>query len=165
MMVQNKDSTGTLSAAEFERRRQAAALVYEKRKKHWKAMGAEKYTVGVRRAAIAALGRKRLQVKPQLKRDLIKRKLEENFEAEINEKMVPSILRAMGVAPKSWAFDTGYNESERAGEAWLVDNDPMLPSETEADIEDETEDGTGASRPPAAGRKGKEKASARYRPY
>lgn len=124
-------------------------------------MGKEKYAVGARRSAIRALGSEKLRINPAPKRDLIKAILQQDFKTEINEKMVPSILRAMGVAPKSWAFDTGYNESERAGEAWLVDNDPMLPSDTQVDTEYGTED----SRPPAASRKGKERADVRHRPY
>ena len=39
-------------------------------------------------------------------------------------KLVPSILVAMNVPSAPWGFTTGYNQSEKAGEAWLIDHAP-----------------------------------------
>lgn len=148
-MVQNKDNTGALSQEDFEKRQKAAREAYERHKSHWAAMGKEKYSVKANKRAIATLGRMNLEVKPGLKRDLIRAKLETGFGTKIDdEKMIPSILRAMRVAPGSWAFDTGYSESERAGEAWLLDNDPTLPASGEPEKSAEAED----ERSPAVGR-------------
>ncbi|MGH4026200.1 MAG: hypothetical protein ACRDRV_16630 [Pseudonocardiaceae bacterium] len=148
-MVQNKDNTGALSQEDFEKRQKAAREAYEQHKSHWAAMGKEKYSVKANKRAIATLGRMNLEIKPGLKRGLIKAKLETGFGTKIDdEKMIPSILSAMRVSPRSWAFDTGYSESERAGEAWLLDNDPTLPSSGEP----ETGPEAGGERSPAGGR-------------
>lgn len=147
-MVQNKDNTGALSKEDFEKRRKAAQEAYAQRKRHWVDMGKENYSVGANKRAIARLGRLNVEVNPALKRTLIKARLETGFDTKIDdEKMVPSILRAMGVSPASWEFGTGYSESERAGEAWLVDHDTTLPSSGEPETGSQAEEG----RPSAGG--------------
>lgn len=166
-MVQNKDNKGVLTSEEFEKRQEAAQQAYIERKRHWVAMGQEKYSVRRNRLAIAKIGRLKVEVNPGLKRDIIKTKLEKNFKTKIDdEKMIPSILRAMGVSPVSWAFGTGYSESERAGEAWLVDNDTTdttLPSSGEA--EERAGIGPEESRSPAGGKMKKERPKVRADPY
>jgi hypothetical protein len=150
-MVQNKDNQGTLTKEEFEKRQEAARDAYRKRKQHWLAMGKEKYSVAKHGRALARIGRLTLQVDPGLKRGFIKQKLESGFETKIDdEKMIPSVLRAMGVSPASWEFGTGYSESERAGEAWLVDHDTTLPTSDEPEEQSGTEGADG--RPPAGSR-------------
>lgn len=147
-MVQNKDNTGALSKEDFEKRKKVAQEAYAQRKRHWVAMGKEKYSVGANKRDIARLGRLNVEINPGLKRALIKARLEAGFDTKIDdEKMIPSILSAMGVSPKSWEFGTGYSESERAGEAWLVDNDTTLPSSGESESGLKAED----ERPSAGG--------------
>ncbi len=53
-----------------------------------------------------------------------------NSEEVPDEKMVPSILAALGVNPKTWGYNV-YSQSKPAGEAWLVDN--PLPMDTKRD--------------------------------
>lgn len=149
LMVQNKDNTGELSEEEFKKRQEIAKALYEKRKAAWWKMGAEQYSakamkrrfgLWLRTKGIGLKGVKMvLDARPELRRDFIRGELRRNFNSEsLDEKMVPSILTALGISPKTWNFDTGYSASERAGEAWLVDNDPSLDtgeSEDEAEVE------------------------------
>lgn len=132
LMAENRDNTGTLSKEEFEDRRKKAQQVYQRRKDHWVAMGRERYSVTANSESIKRLGRLVAQLDPAKKQQLIRAKLETDFGVtSLDIKMVPSILRAMGVNPASWDFGTGFSESLRAGEAWLVDHDPGLPPEQE----------------------------------
>lgn len=126
LMVQNKDNTGPMSEAEFEEKMKVAREVYAKRKAHWIALGEQFQYSRLRRKVGSTLEMQRLQ--PAIPRAWIANALKEHFGSETvpNEKMVPSILAAMGVNPSSWGYTTGFNTSERAGEAWLVDNDPSL---------------------------------------
>ncbi|MBV8579626.1 MAG: hypothetical protein JOZ86_03240, partial [Candidatus Eremiobacteraeota bacterium] len=68
-----------------------------------------------------------LQLQPEILRNYIKDKLEAYFKQPIDMKLVPSILLAMFVGSTSWGFQTGFSQSEKAGEAWLIDYAP-LPS-------------------------------------
>lgn len=128
LMVQNKDNQGTLTDEEFTARQLAASIEYAKRKQHWEQLG-KRYAMAEHRTGLRSRYGLNLQINPGLKREYITGILQQDFEALIDEKMVPSILRAMGVNPAPWEFGTGYNESVRAGEAWLVDHDPTPPDQ------------------------------------
>lgn len=128
LMKQNKDNQGHLTKEEFDRRREAARAAYLIHKRHWTEMGRQKYSVSRHKPALDRIGALLIQLDPGRKRPVIKEVLEKDFDVEVDEKMIPSILRAMGVSPSSWGFDTGFSESESAGEAWLVDNDTSMPA-------------------------------------
>ncbi len=149
-MVQNKDNKGALTEEEFKERQEKARAAYRIRKRHWVKMGKEKYSVGKHKGALAKIGRMNIQLNPSSKQLVIKDALKKGFGTSIDEKMIPSILRAMGVSPGTWGFDTGYSESERAGEAWLVDNDTSLPSSDEP--EERAEVGAEDRRPAGGGK-------------
>jgi len=127
-MKQNKDNTGSLSREEFEKRRQKAIEDYNVRKDYWLKIG-EQFQYS-RLSKEVGVSREVQQLSPEIPRRYIRQKLQEYFKVDmpIEEKLVPSILVALGVSPVSWGYVTGYASSERAGEAWLVDNDPSLPS-------------------------------------
>jgi hypothetical protein len=131
LMVQNKDNEGELTDEEFKKRQEAARAAYKMRKQHWIMMGREKYSAGQHKDAFKGK-RLLIELNPSLKQPIIKDILEKDFNAEIDLRMIPSVLKAMGLDAKAWGFDTGFSESERAGEAWLVDHDPTLPSAEEA---------------------------------
>lgn len=161
-MMQNKDNKGVLTKEEFEERQKKARAAYIIRKRHWVNMGKEKYSVGKHKRALAKIGSMNIQLNPSRKQPVIKDALQKDFRTTIDNKMIPSILRAMGMSPGTWGFDTGYSESERAGEAWLVDNDPTLPSSPEP----EDRGGVAAEdRRPGGGRMTTERADVRAKPY
>ncbi len=162
LMVQNKDNTGTLTKEQFEIRRAAAQAAYMERKRHWMAMGREKYSVGKHKRVLDRIGRMNIQLNPSRKQTVIKAALERDFGTEVDNKMIPSILQAMWVSPGTWGFDTGYSQSERAGEAWLVDNDTTLPS---PEPEEPTGVGAEDTRPPAGGRRKEKKKVRAGDPY
>lgn len=130
LMVQNKDSTGPVSTEEFEKRQKIAQAVYEQRKQHWLEMGKKlQYS---KLASSIGRSREEQRINPSIRQTFIAHKLQQTFgSAEIpDEKMVPSILAALGLLASSWGYTTGTSQSEKAGEAWLVDNDPSLPGVT-----------------------------------
>lgn len=126
LMKQNKDNLGALSKEEFEARQKAAEAEYLKNKTRWLVLGQE-FTVGNQRGELAKVGlgspgTRSLQ--PELPREFIRKKLGERFGADIDMKLVPSILTALGVGATPWGFQIGFSQSEKAGEAWLIDNAP-----------------------------------------
>ncbi len=150
LMVQNKDNTGELSEEEFKKRQEIAKALYEKRKAAWWKMGTEKYSAkalkGKFHASLVSKGfaskgiKMLVDTRPELKREFIKGELESGFKTTIDDpKMIPSILAALGISPVTWNFTTGFSASERAGEAWLVDNDPSLEVPEAAKSEEEAE--------------------------
>lgn len=162
-MVQNKDNKGVLTKEEFEERQEKARAAYLVRKRHWVNMGKERYSVGKHKRALAKIGSLIIQLDPSRKQAVIKDALKKDFGTSIDEKMIPSILRAMMVSPGTWGFDTGFSESERAGEAWLVDNDTTLPSPEEPE---DRADVAAEDRRPGGGRMKKEHRKVRARdPY
>lgn len=124
MMVTNKDNTGTLSAAELEKRKAAETALYQERKAQWQSIGQEYSMTALKPSLVKEYGRLRLETdEGQLKRKFISDRLSEGFGGgSIEEAMVPSILAAMNVTSTSWGFNAGYSANERAGEKWLVDN-------------------------------------------
>lgn len=127
-MKQNKDNTGTLTKEEFEKRRQKALEDYKVRKAYWWKIGEQfQYSQLSKKVGVS---REVQRLSPEIPRSYIRQKLQEYFKLDlpIEEKLVPSILFALGVNPVSWGYTLGYASSERAGESWLVDNDPSLPS-------------------------------------
>ncbi|HBL58426.1 MAG TPA: hypothetical protein DDZ80_07880, partial [Cyanobacteria bacterium UBA8803] len=136
-MKQNKDNKGAISEEEFKLKLAKAKEEYQVQKKQWLKIGRQflysnlvnevtardKITKKTRKVP------KELQrLNPAIPREFIRKQLDKYFDTEepIQEKMVPSILKAMGVNPTTWGYTTGYNVSEKAGEAWLIDNPVTL---------------------------------------
>ena len=127
-MKENKDNTGTLTKEEFEKRRKKAQEDYLIRKAYWWKIGEQfQYSQLSKKVGVS---REVQQLSPEIPRSYIRQKLQTYFKLDmpIEEKLVPSILFALGVDPVRWGYSLGYASSERAGESWLVDNDPSLPS-------------------------------------
>jgi hypothetical protein len=129
LMWQNKNKTGTVSAAEFEEQMAAAEAAHLERQKQWHKIGKglqlSKLTSEVVTKTRVPKNQWDLGDDPgKVPRKFIAEKLKETFSSEQvpDEKMVPSILRALGVNPTSWGYTIGFSESLTAGEAWLVDN-------------------------------------------
>jgi hypothetical protein len=62
---------------------------------------------------------------PTIRQEFIWNYLKERSKVQdLSITLVPSILKAMGVSSTSWHFITGFSESERAGETWLMDYAP-----------------------------------------
>lgn len=121
-MVQNKDNQGELDAEEVKKRIEKARKDYEKRKAQWIELGKNfKFS-----KLSGKIGRSRMdqELDNSIRRNFIRKTLVDFFKVDIEEKMVPSILAALGVDSTSWHFRIGYSESERAGETWLVDHAP-----------------------------------------
>ena len=129
LMKQNKDNTGAISEEEFEKRKKKANEEYRKRKRHWMEIGDQFAYRNLSGELTNVYGFKKsdLQLQPEILRNYIKDKLEAYFKQPIDMKLVPSILLAMFVGSTSWGFQTGFSQSEKAGEAWLIDYAP-LPS-------------------------------------
>jgi hypothetical protein len=124
----NKDNMGTLSSEEFAAKKEAARRAYALKKNQWLAMG-EKYKYGAAKKDID-IDQGFLILHPEFKKDIITSMLKRDFnEGAINEKLVPSILAAMGVDAGPWGFTTGSSGSVKAGDAWLTDHDPALVEE------------------------------------
>lgn len=86
LMKQNKANKGTLTKEEFEKRQNAARAAYRIQKDHWLKMGTDKYSVTALKGSIKRRGgRMATDVKPELKRSLIKAKLERGFATEIDD--------------------------------------------------------------------------------
>ena len=131
LMKQNKDNTGGISPEEFEKRKAAAAAEHLLKKDFWIKTGRQ-FAYDQLRSEIASVygkqyNREAQQRNPEILRGYIKGKLESHFQTPIEEKLVPSILAAMGVGTVGWGFQLGFSQSEKAGEAWLIDHAP-LPS-------------------------------------
>ena len=75
------------------------------------------------RAGLGSPGTRSLD--PAVPREFIRRKLNATFGVDIDMKLVPSILAAMHVGAGAWGFVTGFSQSEKAGEAWLIDHAPQ----------------------------------------
>lgn len=134
-MVMNKSNMGTLSKEEFEKRLAEGKLLYQRRKARWKEIGQELQVRKLSKEVVEKTGvpksSRDLGVEAgKVPREFIAGKLQETFKTEEvpDEKMVPSILVALGVNESSWGYTTGYSASEGAGEAWLVDNEPPPPA-------------------------------------
>jgi hypothetical protein len=116
-MRENRDNTSPISEEEFDQKMAAAKSAYEAKKSQWTTFG-QQLKDGLR------------DVKPKGDRpDLDERRQEAMQEAlqlpgrpPVDLKLIPSILKAMGIGPKSWGFGTGFSENEKAGERWLDDN-------------------------------------------
>ena len=123
-MKQNRDNKGSLSEQEFNEKKEAAQKEHEERKAQWRVIG-QKFTYKSLNKEIG-ISKVLQELKPEIRRQFIQKKLQDYFKTEeaLEEKMVPSILVAMGVNPVSWNYITGYSTSENAGEAWLIDNPP-----------------------------------------
>ncbi|MEZ4732290.1 MAG: hypothetical protein R3E79_34695 [Caldilineaceae bacterium] len=121
-MKQNKDNTGKISKKDFQKRKEAANKEYKKRKKAWGQLG-KQLTFGKLKKKIGERN-EILDLMPEIKQDFIFHKLEKVFlgNGPLDKKLVPSILKAMGVQPAPWGYTTGFSISEKAGEAWLIDN-------------------------------------------
>jgi len=126
MMRQNKDNKGSISKEEFEKRAKAAREEYQRKKKEWEKLGQQfmKSYHSDNLKKIPQLSTKDLQnINTDALRMFIRIKIMAKFNANsLEEKLVPSILAAMGVGSGQWGFNTGYSVSQRAGEAWLVDH-------------------------------------------
>ncbi len=120
LMKQNKDGKSAYSAEEVEERRKAAEIEYEKNKSFWIKTG-EQFSM----SAYAGKKSSSWKLDDALPRAFIQGKLIEFFGTPIELKLVPSILWAMGVNPVPWGFRIGFSMSEKAGEAWLIDNAPV----------------------------------------
>jgi len=135
-MRQNKDNTGTLSAKEFETRKTAAEEAYKLKKAQWKAFGL-KYRYSNAKSGIKH-STENLRINPGLKRAHIQQLLSTDTKVAIEEKLMPSILIAMGVNPVPWGFNLGYSQSEKVGDAWLTDHDPTAPPQEDLEqVEDD----------------------------
>lgn len=128
LMKQNKDNKGALSAEEFEKRKAAAEAEYRVQKAHWLEVG-EKFTIKALKDELRTKGlsKEMIGLQPERGQDFIREKLGEAFGTTLDNKLVPSILAAMNVGAAPWGYLTGTSQSEKAGEAWLIDNCP-LPS-------------------------------------
>jgi hypothetical protein len=131
MMLANKDVTtyGSLSAEEFELRKQQAQKLYEARKAHWLELG-RKFSAA---RAEAKVSREVAQLNPSILQNFIAQKIADYFKPTISDKaaflkLVPSILAAMGVDPALFGFTTGFPASVKTGEVFLIDHDPELPA-------------------------------------
>ncbi|MEH1780469.1 MAG: hypothetical protein V7K67_09625 [Nostoc sp.] len=126
-MQQNKDNKGGISEEDLKTRLVAAQAEYGKRKEQWKELG-QKFAFNQIWKEMKK-SRDALSMMPEYPRQFILEKLKNEFQvAELDEKLVPSILIAMGVSAAPWGYTTGYSSSEKAGEAWLIDNAPAEAS-------------------------------------
>ncbi|WP_448700196.1 hypothetical protein ACFGVR_23705 [Mucilaginibacter sp. AW1-3] len=119
-MKGNKDNTAPISSEDFEKRKKAVDEAYKLRKASWMLMGqiykAGKYPIDIDKEV--------LRLFPDVKTTVIKSALQRDFkQSSIDDKLMPSILMAMGVDPGPWGYTTGTSQSEKAGEAWLTDHD------------------------------------------
>lgn len=132
-MKQNKDNKGSMTKEEFEKKLAAAKEEYKIQKQKWLEIGKDfaytklgsKVTTRDKETKKLTKVPKEIQrLQPEIPREFIRKKLNAYFDTDepIQEKMVPSILKALGVNPTSWGYTTGYSISEKAGEAWLIDN-------------------------------------------
>lgn len=121
LMCKNKDNTGSIDPATFSRMVEREKIVYERNKAYWIQLGSENFTRTSCREQIphpSSWTEEQFQV-------FIHTKLKTHFGgADIDMKMVPSILEAMGVSSTAWRYNTGFSQSEGAGEAWLTDHAP-----------------------------------------
>ena len=125
LMHQNKDNVGTIDPEVFKARVAEAKAAYGRKKVQWLELG-KSYTISNLRSQIGAT-REAIGLDPSIAREFIRRKLVADFGADaLDEKMVPSVLAAMGVAASYWGYNLGYAQSEKAGEAWLTNNDSAL---------------------------------------
>jgi hypothetical protein len=131
LMKQNKDNKGTLSPEEFEKRKAAAQAEYLRLKQHWRTVG-QKFTITALKDELRAngLSKEMIGLDPTRGQDFIREKLNKEFSTTLDNKLVPSILEAMGVGAGPWGYLTGTSQSEKAGEAWLIDNSPLPSTDT-----------------------------------
>lgn len=115
MMKKNKDNTGTISAGDFQKRKEAAKVEYERRKEIWIKMG-EAFRKKEYKDTVYCL------FTDERKRDFIQEVLNDKFKTTIDKSMVPSVLAAMGVNAVPWEYTIGYVANVRLGEAWLIDH-------------------------------------------
>lgn len=120
-MRTNKAKTGTIDPATFSKMVEAEKIVYDRNKAYWIQLGSENFT---RKSCHEQVKQAGLYWDHQF-REFIHNKLIDYFQiTDIDEKMVPSILEAMGVSSTAWRYNTGFSQSEGAGEAWLTDHAP-----------------------------------------
>jgi hypothetical protein len=126
LMKQNKDNKGALSKEEFAERVKAASAEHAKKKAAWRAFG-QQFTVANMRGALKDKGltKEAIGLSPELGQNFIRGQLEDKLGTKIDNKLVPSILVAMGLSAAPWGYLTGTSQSEKAGEAWLIDNCPI----------------------------------------
>jgi hypothetical protein len=130
LMKQNKDNKGALSPEEFEKRKAAAHAEYVRQKQHWITVG-QQFTIKTLGKDLRASGltKEMIGLQPNRGQDFIRQKLDAAFNTTLDNKLVPSILAAMGVNAGPWGYLTGTSQSEKAGEAWLIDNCPLPSSD------------------------------------
>jgi hypothetical protein len=133
LMKQNKDNKGALSQEEFERRKAAAHAEHALLKQHWCTVG-QQFTIKAlgKEARESGATNEMIGLQPGRGQDFIRQKLNAAFGTTLDNKLVPSVLAAMGVNAGPWGYGTGTSQSEKAGEAWLIDNCP-LPSSDASD--------------------------------
>lgn len=120
-MLANKAKTGTIDPATFSKMVEREKIVYDRNKAYWIQLGSENFT---RTSCENQVKQEGLYWDHQF-REFIHKKLINYFKiADIDEKMVPSILAAMGVSSTAWRYNTGFSQSVGAGEAWLTDHAP-----------------------------------------
>ena len=120
-MQKNKDNKGGLSEEEFKKRMAAAKEEHKKLKQQWREFGQKFAFSQIWKEMRQA--RESLNLDQALPRKFILEKLKTTFKVDnLDEKLVPSILCAMQVSSTSWGYGIGYSTSEKAGDAWLIDN-------------------------------------------
>lgn len=121
-LYKNKDNTDeTIDWATFKDKIAAQKIVYERNKAYWIQLGRENFTP---KSCEEQVKREGLYWDYQY-RKFIHNKLKNYFKiADIDEKMVPSILVAMRVSSTAWWYNTGFSQSVGAGEAWLTNHAP-----------------------------------------
>jgi hypothetical protein len=119
---QGSNGTKTISKKEFDKRNKAATKEFMKNKERWKKLG-EQYKPS--KEVKEKIGKELWKLDEGVGREYIRKKLKMDFGvANIEEKIVPSILKAMDVEAVQWGYRAGYTESVAAGEAWLKQNLP-----------------------------------------
>jgi hypothetical protein len=126
IMEANQGNTGGISKEELDERRKAAQEAYKKRKARWKEIGKTLLVSKLNPEDAEGTKRSATQLVPSFRQGFIARQLMKTFNLteQPDSSMVPNILQALGVNPKTWDYATGTSASEGAGEAWLMRNAP-----------------------------------------
>ncbi|SMH39825.1 eCIS core domain-containing protein [Azospirillum agricola] len=124
-MSANHNNTGMLSTTKIIKKLNAARKKYEKQRARWKAAGKRFWFSILRDEVRQEVGD--LSLNDDKIRDFIRRRLQQYFDAKgrgvvVPDKLVPSILKAMGVPSTPWRYTLGYGESLKAGEKFLMNN-------------------------------------------
>lgn len=124
-MQGNHGNTAGLTSKQLAAKVSKARKRYQTAKAKWTKLGLTLRFSLQRKAVVKALG-----VHPDLDPDgvrgFIKDLLEEKLsivakrQVDVAEKLVPSVLAAMGVSSTSWRYTTGYSQNMRVGEKFLL---------------------------------------------